>query len=237
MARNGFIAPDSTSITISNAGAFFSYTNYYTNLVSVVPTGGLAVAILPVEVAAAGNLTNRGQWRLVGGSPNWSDGGVLLTNLFEGAHLVEFKPIPGHETPPRQVIYVTANRDLTYQATYVAAAAPIANGPVPLDSYQTITNDAIQPGTPYRFAGQIISDVGFSSGFVVKPRTVLTAAHAVFDATRLTFSTNVWWFFQRQRGEHEALAQQPGAGTFSPATPPREPIIPTKACPRSKPEV
>jgi hypothetical protein len=209
MPRSGFTAPASSTLTISNAGAFLSRTNYYTNLVGVVPTGGLGVAILPLEVATAVNSTNRGQWRISGGNTNWNDGGTRLPSLPEGAHLVEFKSIPGYETPPRQVMVVAASREVTYEATYLTPAAPIANGPVPLDSYATITNDTTQPGTPYRFAGQIFSDAGLSSGFVVKERTVLTAAHAVFDVGRLTFATNVWWFFQRHRGDHEPLAQQP----------------------------
>ena len=104
---------------------------------------------------------------------------------------------------------VVAGREVTYEATYATTTSPVANGPVPLADFNTITNDAIQPGTPYRFAGQIFSDAGFSSGFVVKPRTVLTAAHTVFDMDRLAYATNVWWFFQRQRGEHEPVAQRP----------------------------
>lgn len=209
MPRSGYTAPSATTITISNATAFLSSTNYYTNIVGVAQTGRIGVALLPAEVATAANVTNRGQWRLTAGNTNWNDSSFVLTDISEGAHLVEFKSLPGYETPARQVMVVVAGQEVTYQATYTLPAAPVANGPVPLDSYATITNDAIQPGTPYRFSGQLFTDAGFSSGFVVKKRTVLTAAHAVFDIGRLAFATNVWWFFQRHRGDHEPLAQQP----------------------------
>jgi hypothetical protein len=62
---------------------------------------------------------------------------------------------------------------------------------------------------PYAYNGQLRSDVGFASGFVVAQRVVLTAAHAVFDDVNLIFVKNVYWFFQRQSGEFEPLPQIP----------------------------
>lgn len=206
---SGFIAPASTTVNLSNGAVFLSITNYYTNLVGTLAAGSLKVTISPSQVASASEVTNRGQWRIASLGTNWLDGDVALTNLAEGAYFVEFKTVPGYQTPPAQVAVVAPSNEVIYAGNYLPVITPAANGPVPLDSYTTITNDAIQPGTPYRFSGQIFSDAGFSSGFVVKKRTVLTAAHAVFDFGRLTFATNVWWFFQRQRGEHEPLAQQP----------------------------
>ena len=52
---------------------------------------------------------------------------------------------------------------------------------------------------------QIRSDVGLSSGFVVKPRVVATAAHVVFDDGTLDYVTGLNWIFQRDRGTHEPV--------------------------------
>jgi hypothetical protein len=43
---------------------------------------------------------------------------------------------------------------------------------------------------------------------VVKRRTVLTAAHVVFDSEQLTYANNVWWFFQKHSPEYDPVPLQ-----------------------------
>src|SRR5688572_13314993 len=79
---------------------------------------------------------------------------------------------------------------------------------------------------PYAFVGQLRSDIGASTGFVVKPRVVATAAHAVFDDASLTAAPlgtpvneseqvepfaakGLQWLFQRDRGTFEPKPQIP----------------------------
>jgi hypothetical protein len=53
------------------------------------------------------------------------------------------------------------------------------------------------------------SDVGTATGFVVKPRVVATAAHAVFDEGTLSYTTGRSGSFQRDRGTYEPKPQSP----------------------------
>jgi hypothetical protein len=70
-------------------------------------------------------------------------------------------------------------------------------------------------GSPYALVGQLRSDQGTATGFVVKPRVVATAAHVVFDdgtlsATgTLSAATGLQWLFQRDRGSYEPAPQIP----------------------------
>jgi len=62
---------------------------------------------------------------------------------------------------------------------------------------------------PYLYNGQLQSDVGVSSGVVVKERVVLTAAHALYhDGTR-EWVTDARWFFQEHAGDYQAVPQTP----------------------------
>ena len=57
--------------------------------------------------------------------------------------------------------------------------------------------------------GQIRSEVGSSTGFVVKLRVVATAGHVVFDDETLANVVGLEWFLQRHAGVHEPQPQVP----------------------------
>ena len=71
-------------------------------------------------------------------------------------------------------------------------------------AFETATGDA-----RYWYNGQIQSSIGFGSGFVVKPRVVLTATHVLFDDYALQYTTLARWFFQRYRDRLEPVPQIP----------------------------
>jgi len=79
--------------------------------------------------------------------------------------------------------------------------------PVVLPSFATISN-GLSAGLPYAFNGQLLSDAGEGSGFVVKQHTVLTVAHAVFDASTLSYVGNLRWSLQRYAGEYDPTPLQ-----------------------------
>ena len=57
------------------------------------------------------------------------------------------------------------------------------------------------PGLPYQYVGQIRSEAGLSSGFVVRSRVVATAAHVVWDDGTLSATTGVEWLLRSQRDD------------------------------------
>jgi hypothetical protein len=206
MPRGGFIAPPSAAYAMaagSNPPVIYTYT---TNQGGSQAAGALSLSLLPSAVQAG---TNRGQWRLQGElGTNWYDSGTVITNLPTGLHIAEFKPITGYETPAPRFVAAVASATNFSQATYSLASTAGGAGPVALPGFSSI-NDGLAAGLPFAFNGQLLSDVGYGSGFVVKPHTVLTAAHVVFDAATLSYVPNVRWFFQRHKGEYEPVPQQP----------------------------
>src|SRR5205814_7528175 len=123
----------------------------------------LSVKILPDVVATASNLEARGQWRLPDCPlTDWHDSEEVVSNLSAGLHLVEFKSLDayGFEGPASQFLQVAPNETVIYGVTYRRLGS---TGLDKLD-FTTITN-GWQAGLPYAFSGQLVSDVGFGSGF------------------------------------------------------------------------
>ncbi len=194
---NGFIAPPARTVP-ADFGESVSISGNYLALGSS-PIGALAVAIEPASVAnAAGNA--RGQWRLVG-EVTWRDSGDTVENLSAGPYDVEFKIVPGRETPPPQTINVAGSVVYSITGTYLIAAASTGAIPEPVDfaTVQTL---------PYALVGQIRSSVGFASGTAVRDRVVLTVGHALFDDATFSAVTSTLWFHQKARGNFEPPPQE-----------------------------
>jgi hypothetical protein len=199
---SGYYPPSASAVTLP---VLAGVTNESTFVYVPVPNpemGDLAVMIGPDDIATNANLVLRGQWRQQG-TVTWLDSGMTITNLPPGAYTVEFKPVPARITPLPRVVEVGANATYSTAATYLFEAAPGAQTPVVVPFPDSATN------TMYAFNGQLQTDSGFGSGFVVKKRVVLTAAHVLFDDEQLSFVTNVRWFFQRYRDELEPVPQVP----------------------------
>ncbi len=202
---SGFLEPAATT-NIVTAGTLTVETNAYS--VDAAPQfGALSVVIQPSSVANAIDVAQRGQWRLQGAT-NWLDSGGALSDLVAGNHIVEFKTVPGFSTPPGRVAIVASGQENGVAATYLLSASAPGSGPSEIASFDEI-RDSLVNGLPFCFDGQLLSDVGYGSGVVVKRRVVLTAAHVVFNDASLSYVDTVWWFFQRHRGEYEPIPQQP----------------------------
>ena len=200
----GFFPPGNT-ITPVTAGTFNSVTNYYLSS-GGASCGSWSVTIEPASVANHPVVASRGQWR-VQGEPDWHVSGFVLTNLAAGSHIAEFKTIPGYDTPAARQVMVGANQVNLIAATYLVASAVNGTPPSVLQ-FSTVTQPALFP-PPYPWCGQLLSDVGYGSGCVVKKRVVLSAGHVVFDDANLSFVSGVNWFFQRHQGIYEPPPQVP----------------------------
>jgi hypothetical protein len=130
---------------------------------------------------------------------DWRDSGEFIDSLQPGVYLVECKPVAGRTTPPPTALRVRAATTVTHAVLYRAADAPLGSQPQVLDHVTVTTSEAL----PYAYVGQLHSDLGSATGFVVRPQVVATAANVVFDEATLSYVRGLSWHFQRDRLQHE----------------------------------
>ena len=162
--------------------------------------GNLIVNIAPEPVATNADPDLRGQWRISGGA--WQDSGARL-QLVAGFYTVEFKAVSGVSAPLTAIAQVGTNETVIKSAAYEPESGP---GPV-LPAVLSV--NVITSTPPYCYNGMIETEDGFGSGVVVKERVVLTAAHVLFDDTRLSYAKRVKWFLQKDKGDYEPAGQVP----------------------------
>ena len=202
----GYLQPSTETVVVFSGAAPVVLARAYTAS-TTTGSGGLTVTLKPENLAAASvPAGTRAQWRLFGENDSqWKDSGTDLTEIPTGDWLIECKPVAGRTTPAPGTARVTdgatTSATITYYVTNDAAGTP----PGPL------TFGTVSGGTalPYAYVGQITSDVGASSGFVVRPRVVATAGHVVFDDGTLSAATGLRWLFQRDIGVNEPVPQVP----------------------------
>ncbi|MES2661052.1 MAG: choice-of-anchor tandem repeat GloVer-containing protein [Verrucomicrobiota bacterium] len=201
----GYIQPPGETVSItSGAAATVLERDYYETETS--GNGGIGVTLKPDSIAEETvPLTDRGQWRLLGeDDTQWRDSGTTLNGLIAGSYLIECKPLEGHATPPPATVIVEAGGTGALTLTYFLADARTGAPPAAL-AFETLADST----KPYAYVGQIRSNAGSSTGFVVKQRVVATAGHVVFDDGTLSAVGNLQWLFQRDRGTHEPKPQIP----------------------------
>ncbi|WP_395737485.1 hypothetical protein [Prosthecobacter sp.] len=160
-------------------------------------SGGLSVTLMPDTVTTG---TGRGQWRLLGESDaQWRDSGATYSGLAAGSYLVECKPVSGRATPANTSVIISDGQVAAPAITYFLADSTSGAAPAPL-SFADVSTDATKP---YAYVGQITSNAGASSGFVVKARVVATAAHVVWDDGTLSAAQGLQWTFQRHAEVYE----------------------------------
>jgi hypothetical protein len=158
------------------------------------------VILEPESRVAASPTSDRVQWRLLGGGDSgWKDSSETLEGLGPGRYLVECKKAQGLDAPPPSAVVVEAGEIRSVTFAYLPnLEAP--DGTLRFPSFEDVSTDRTRP---YAYIGQIRSDRGAHSGFVVRPRVVATVAQALFDEATLTQISGVQWLFQRERDVHE----------------------------------
>ncbi len=195
----GFLHPLREPVSIaSGAAATVVEREYFQG--GGVTTASLSVTLLPVSLGAAA------QWRLLGeGDAAWRASGASLGGLAAGVYFVECKDVAGFTTPRPLSVTIGSGEAKTATATYFLADAEVGTQP------GVVGFDAVTSATanPFTYVGQLRSDSGAGTGFVVRQRVVATAAHVVFDDGTLSAATGVQWVFQRERGTYEPVPQIP----------------------------
>jgi uncharacterized repeat protein (TIGR03803 family) len=190
----GFISPPSETVDVSGSANLTLDRLYFET--PTAGTGSLTVRLKPDEISApVVPEADRAQWRIVGEAV-WRDGGTTLGSLVAGSYLVECKPVTGRETPPPIPVSLPAGDAREITLTYFTANTSAGSPPLP----QSFANVSANEDLPFAHVGQIRTDVGSSTGFVVKRRVVATAGHVVFDDGTLSTVTGMRWFFQNHSG-------------------------------------
>lgn len=189
----GFRDPQPFPIALQNGTQYADTVDY----AAVAPTGrgDLTLILRPNYLAAATDPAARAQWRREGETA-WHDSGEMVSGLDEGVYTIEFKSVNGFREPTPLLAVVGADQENTVQASYRIGESRPGDPPVALTLAQTTAR-------PFEFGGQVQTGRGFGSGFVADTRTVLTAAHVVFDDEALGYVPLVRWLFQKTRGEFE----------------------------------
>ena len=191
----GYISPPQEMLDVTNGGNLTLDRVYFETMVA--GSGSLTVRLKPDEPGA--------QWRFVGETVWRASGGDPLGGLVAGSYLIECKPVAGRVTPPVASVAIADGDSRELTLTYFTANNPVGAAPLPLDFGSVATDEDM----PFAYVGQIRSEVGSSTGFVVKRRVVATAGHVVFDDGTLGYLTGLQWLFQRHPGAHEPHPQVP----------------------------
>jgi alpha-tubulin suppressor-like RCC1 family protein len=202
----GYIQPPRETISVfSGQAATLVERTYYES--AGAGSGGLTVFLKPDDLADPGvPEAQRTQWRLTGDDDTqWRDSGDTLASLPPGDYLIECKPVSGRSAPPSSSVRVTADQTSALTVTYRLADPAVGLAPTVVP-FETVSGDSSRP---FGFIGQIRSDVGSSSGFLIKPRVVATAGHVVFDDGTLSAVTGLQWLHQRHRGTYEPAPKTP----------------------------
>ena len=162
--------------------------------------GSLGVTLLPASLGVGA------QWRLLGeGDSAWRASGASLGGLAAGVYLVECKEVSGYATPRPISVTIGSGEAKSATATYFLADAAVGAQPGVV-GFDAVTSATANPST---YVGQLRSDSGAGTGFVVRERVVATAAHVVFDDVSFSAVTGLQWLFQRERGTYEPVPQIP----------------------------
>ena len=200
-----YLQPGNLVVPVSG-GSLVTITNVYDRTLTPA-VGSLRVILEPSALATAANEVERAQWRLRGES-FWRNSAEVITTLAVGEHVIEFKSVIGYETPRPRVASVAPNQLTEWAVTYWLASVSPGTGPSVIPDHGSIMGELLS-GYPYAYAGQLLTDAGYGTGFVVKRRVVLTAAHVVFNDASLSFVKQSWWFFQRHRDDFDPIPQTP----------------------------
>jgi outer membrane protein assembly factor BamB len=194
-------APPETSLESVPGGVIVVRTNLYT-LNSAFSGGSLVVQFNPLDLLGGSSIPG---WRFLGES-SYHLHNELVTNIPPGIQVIEFRSVAGWDRPTARSVFIQSGVQATLTVGYSLSSPPppgIAT-PTPFQSYAAIRDGLLSsPRQPSSLVGQLRSLAGYGSGFAVRERVVLTAAHVLFDDNSLDFVPSIEWFPARQAGEYE----------------------------------
>jgi len=198
----GFIQPANEAVAVISSPMVTALARTY------VPSGDTGSGSLTVFLKPQ-DLTEGiapARWRFFGeGDADWKESGVTISGLVPGNHVILTKEVDGRSTPHPVTATIADAQTTTITITYYIKEDAVGTPPATL-AFDTVSTDE---NLPNAYVGQLRSDAGSGSGFVVRPRVVVTAGHVIFDDGTLAATTGVQWLFQRDRDVHDPVPQTP----------------------------
>ena len=130
-------------------------------------SGALIVTLKPESlVVDTVPAASRAQWRLFGeDDAQWKDSGATVAGLVPGDYVIECKPVAGRTTPPPVTAHGRGWRRRRRPPSPIIWQEDAVGTPPEALAFETVST---QQDRPYAYVGQITSDVGSGSGFVVQ---------------------------------------------------------------------
>lgn len=198
----GYVQPPAEAVAVLSSAVPTTLARTY--VPTVEPADGSLTVFLKPQDLTEGIAPAR--WRFFGeGDEDWKESGVTVGGLAPGDHVILSKPVDGRTTPPPVTANVAPGGGSTVTITYYIADAPVGDPPA-MVGFEAVSGDTSLPNA---FVGQIRSDAGSGTGFVVRPKVVTTVGHVVFDDGTLAITTGMQWLFQRDRDVHDPVPQVP----------------------------
>jgi hypothetical protein len=169
---------------------------------ATVVTNTYCATVSPVSSNSTGSLTvnftgaaGGGGWQFVGGT-GWQPSGSTAY-LAPSTYFIQFEQVNGWSQPGSQAVEVLGGENITISENYLVSETPPSAASFPTE---VPSSDITANNYPYRFNGQLQTDVGFGSGVAVRENIVLTAAHMVFNDQTLAYVNQAFWDFQEEAG-------------------------------------
>ncbi|MEK7952881.1 cadherin-like beta sandwich domain-containing protein [Luteolibacter soli] len=198
----GYVQPATEAVAVASVVTPLALARTYTP--SGTPGSGSVTVTLKPQ-----NLTEDeapARWKFYGEDDTaWRESGVTVADLVPGEYVILCKPITGRATPAPVTATVDDGQNTAVTITYYIAEEAIGTAPT-MVPFEAVSTDA---SVPNGFVGQIRSDAGSGTGFVVRPKVVVTVGHAVFDDGTLSIATGLQWLFQHDRGVHSPVPKIP----------------------------
>jgi hypothetical protein len=191
-------------IDFNNAPNYLAFPQSLTAAVTgaTIVTNTYSATVSPVSSASTGSLTvnftgaaGGGGWQFVGGT-EWQPSGSTAY-LVPGTYFIQFEQVNGWSQPGSQAVQVLGGENITISESYLVSETPPSAASFPTE---VPSSDITANNYPYRFNGELQTDVGFGSGVAVRENIVLTAAHMVFNDQTLAYVNQAFWDFQQEAG-------------------------------------
>jgi outer membrane protein assembly factor BamB len=196
----GYATPESSQESVPG-GITVVRTNDYT-LNPAFSGGSLVVLFNPLDLLGGATVPG---WRFLG-ETSYHLNNEPVTNIPPGIQVIEFRFVAGWARPTTRGVLIQSDVETSMTVGYFLSPSPpvgIAT-PTPFQSYAAIRDGMLSsPRQPSALVGQLRSLAGYGSGFAVRERVILTAAHVLFDDNSLDFVPSIEWFPARQAGEYE----------------------------------
>ncbi|QJE97252.1 cadherin-like beta sandwich domain-containing protein [Luteolibacter luteus] len=198
----GYLKPANETVAVASIAAPVALFRSYAPSAEA-GTGALTVFLKPQDLTEG---IAPARWKFFGeGDAEWKESGTTVNGLAPGNYVILSKQVEGRSTPHPVTAVVAHGQTTSLTIIYYIKEGPVGVPP-DLLAFEEVSGDEALPNA---YVGQIRTNSGSGSGFVVRPRVVVTAGHVLFNDGTLSAATGAQWLFQHDRQAHDPVPQTP----------------------------